>query len=288
MSLENSPDPPPPPEREGERPMNPFEATMWAFGSVVALNMLFQGALLVLPGLRTDSAGQALCQVLAYLPLLILLQYVYFPRTRPGALFATSAAGSWVFYPIALLLGIAIHAPTNAIYDAALQRWPDTTPVEVISRSFKDLALWQKVATGLGLVVTTPLIEEAMFRGALFGTLRRRHDAVTVVIVTAVLFAFIHLQPQAFLPIGIVGASLAFLRVASGSMWPSVVMHAAFNGATFYAMAAGLTEEPAASQPIPTSLVVGGSVVTAGLLALTEHLRARRRRLQPAPEQETS
>lgn len=288
MSVSTPPEPASPPEREGERPMNPFEATMWAFGSIVAFVSLLQGAHILYPGLQTDSAAQSLCQVLAYLPLLLLLQYIYFPRTRLGAILGTSTSGSWVFYPIAILLGVAIHAPTNAIYEAALQRWPDTTPVERLSRSFGDLLLWQKVATGVGLVVTTPLIEEALFRGALFGTLRRRHEAVTVVIVTTVLFAFVHLQPQVYLPVGIVGASLAFLRVASGSMWPGVVMHACFNGLTFAFMAAGLTEGAAAEEPMPTSWVVGGTVVTAGLLALTEHLRVRHKKAALTPEQETS
>lgn len=268
--------------------MTPFEATLWAAVSVVVFAAALQGALRLLPSLPSDSAAQSLCQVVVYLVLLVLLQTVYFSKTRPRLVFATGA-GPWVFYPIAALLGIAIHLPTDAIYDAALARWPDTTPASEIFRTFAAQPAWRKVATGVGLIVTTPLVEEALFRGALFGTLRRRNDALTVVVVTAILFAFVHIQPQAFVPIGIVGAALAFLRVASGSIWPSFIAHATFNAVTFFALAGAFGADVATSEgPLPTALVVGGTVVTAGLLAFTDHLRVRLQKATPSPEQEPS
>lgn len=208
------------------------------------------------------------------------------PKTRPRLVFATGA-GPWVFYPIAALLGIAIHLPTDAIYDAALARWPDTTPASEIFPHVRRAAHVAQGRDRRGPHRHDSPRREALFRGS--GTLRRRNDAVTVVVVTAILFAFVHIQPQAFLPIGIVGAALAFLRVASGSIWPSFIAHATSNAVTFFALAGAFGADVATSEgPLPTALVVGGTVVTAGLLAFTDHLWVKLRKATPTPEQEPS
>lgn len=254
--------------------MTIVEATLWAIGSVVALGTLLQGAQKLLPDLERDVAAFSLCQLLSYLALLVALQIVYFPRTKLSVVFGLQR-GRWIFYPIALLLGVAIHPPADGLYEAILARWPDDTGSSAdLLRAFSDMALWRKVAAGVGLVVTTPLIEETFFRGALFGTLRRTHRAVPVIIATALLFALVHIEPQKLLPIGIVGASLALLRAASGSLWPGFVMHATFNGVTFYALTQ--TRAAEADEPMPRAWVIGGAVVSAGLLALVDHLRDRK------------
>lgn len=268
--------------------MTVFEATLWALGSIFALTTLFQGGFELVPSLRYDHAWFALCQVVAYLALLLVMHRLYFPKTRPSVIFGTRA-GRWVFYPIAALLGIAFHLPADGLYEAILARWPDTAPAGEIFRGFSELPTWRKVAVGVGLIVTTPLIEEAFFRGALFGTLRRRLTAIPVVLCTATLFAYIHRQPQLFLPLGMVGAALAFLRVASGSIWPGVLLHMTFNGVTFYAFVEGAGNEPEGAQEmIPAWLVVTGTAVTGGLLALTDFLRTRKAETGPRMEEEES
>lgn len=254
--------------------MTIVEATLWAIGSVVGLATLAQAAQRLVPNLQNDVAAFSLCQLLSYLALLVVLQTVYFPRTKLSVVFGLQR-GRWVFYPIALLLGVAIHPPADGLYEAILARWPDDAGSSSdLLRAFSDLSLWRKVAAGVGLVVTTPLIEETFFRGALFGTLRRTHRVVPVIVATAMLFALVHIEPQRLLPIGIVGASLALLRAASGSLWPGVVMHATFNGVTFFAMTQTSVAE--ADEPIPRTWVVGGAIVSAGLLALCDHLRDRK------------
>src|SRR5262249_19965984 len=159
------------------------------------------------------------CQVLAYVVLLLALQAIYFQRTKPSAVLGLGL-GKWYFYPIALLLGFAIHLPADGLYEAILARWPDSSTADDFLRGFSDLPFGRRAAAGAGLVLPTPLVEEAFFRGALFGTLRRRLSIAPVVVATAVLFGLVHIEPQKYLPIGIVGASLAFLRAASGSLWP--------------------------------------------------------------------
>lgn len=271
------PDPSPTEARSGDRPMTFVEATLWTIGSVVLLVTLWQVVARLAPAWKEDPGVSALCQVGAYTTLLLLLRTFYFPTTRASVIFATRP-GSWVFYPIAAVLGVAILFPASAIYEAALARWPDKAQGSEILAHFHELPRWRQATAGFGLVVSTPLIEECLFRGALFGTLRRHHHAALVVISTASLFALVHLQPQLFLPIGMVGAALAFLRHASGSMWPGVLMHMAFNGLSFYAQ---VTSPGTSDEPTPKWQVVGGAVVSAGLLALVHHLRSKKGNPEP-------
>lgn len=255
-----------------------IEATLWAIGSVVLLLSLARVVAKILPAWKDDSGTWGLCQVASYTTLLLLLQFFYFPSTKASLIFA-SRPGSWVFYPIAALLGAAILFPSSAIYEAALARWPDKAQGSEILAHFHELPRWRQATAGVSLVVTTPLIEEALFRGALFGTLRRHHHTALVVLSTASLFALVHIQPQLFLPIGMVGAALAYMRVASGSMWPGVVMHMAFNGLSFFAQ---ITSTGATDDPTPRWQVLGGAMATAILLALTHYLRTKKG--DPEPE----
>lgn len=264
--------------------MNVFEATLWGIGSVVAFVTVVQSVKKVVPDLPNDTAGTSACQVLAYVALLLLLRFFYFPQTRAAVIYGTRG-GSWVFYPIAALLGVAIHFPADSLYELLLARWPDSTAASEIFKHFGELPLWRKVATGVGLMLTTPLIEEAFFRGALFGTLRRQHGSAVTVAATAMIFGLVHVQPQALLPIAIVGAALAFMRVASGSLWPGVVVHMTFNAVTFYAMLQG-TDEAETMERMPAWWIVAGTVATAGLLLLAHRLRQREK--APEPEIESA
>jgi uncharacterized protein len=264
--------------------MTVVEATLWAIGSFLALATLVQAAQKVAPGLQNDIGLFSVCQVVAYLMLLFAIQTIYFPSTRPGVVFGLSA-GRWIYYPIAVVLGLSIHLPADSLYEAILARWPDSSTASELLRGFGDLPMWRKAAAGVGLVLLTPLAEESLFRGALFGTLRRRHAAFPVMIATAILFAMIHIEPQKYLPIGVVGAALALLRASSGSMWPGVVMHATFNGVTFYALTQA-QRGAEADETLPTSWVVAGTVVTGALLAICDYLRPRKPEEEPKPEEE--
>jgi uncharacterized protein len=97
----------------------------------------------------------------------------------------------------------------------------------------------------------------------------------------------IHIEPQKYLPIGIVGGALALLRASSGSMWPGVVMHATFNGVTFYALTQAQSSAAAeVDESLPRTWVVAGTVVTGALLALCDHLRPRKPEEEPKPEED--
>ncbi len=86
-----------------------------------------------------------------------------------------------------------------------------------------------------GAILLAPLLEEALCRGALWQAVRRIAGRPQTVVVTAAVFALLHMQngglllelPHRFL----VGLFLGWLRLHGGSVWPCMVAHAVLNTA---------------------------------------------------------
>ena len=78
--------------------------------------------------------------------------------------------------------------------------------------------------------VLTPIAEELFFRGALMGWMMlRRFPRWTVILLPALLFSVMHLNPMGMLQIFFLALLLGYLRWASGSLWPSVGLHICNN-----------------------------------------------------------
>lgn len=81
----------------------------------------------------------------------------------------------------------------------------------------------------LVVVVMAPLTEEPLFRGIVLRGLLRRHGAGASCVVSALLFALIHLNPPQLLPAFLLGLLLAGVYLRTKSLWPCVGLHAVIN-----------------------------------------------------------
>ena len=86
----------------------------------------------------------------------------------------------------------------------------------------------------LGLILLracllAPLAEELLFRGALFGWLRRRLPAMVTVLLTAALFAGIHMMPLLLPVTFLFGVAAGWVRERTGSALPFFAMHVLNN-----------------------------------------------------------
>lgn len=97
----------------------------------------------------------------------------------------------------------------------------------------------------VGAVLVAPLVEEIFFRGFVFAGLRERYGWRRAAVISAGLFAVIHLQPTAIAPIFVLGLIFAYLYERSCSIWPAVLMHVSSNalalGAAYLAIQMGLS-----------------------------------------------
>jgi membrane protease YdiL (CAAX protease family) len=156
--------------------------------------------------------------------------------------------------------------------------WGDVLPVRIPSilevvavlGAFGGLQL---AKAGLLLsVVVTPIAEEAFFRGLLLGGFLLAYRRLTAILLTALLFAAIHVDPVQAVGAGASGAFLGWLMAASGNLALPVLAHAAGN-----ALALAPARFPdllgtIASHPV-TSGILGLFVLGLGTLLLRQALR---------------
>ena len=89
------------------------------------------------------------------------------------------------------------------------------------------------VIVGISVIAITPFAEEAFFRGFIFRRLGQRYRLGWAVVLSAAIFAVLHLIPFIMLPIFALGALLASIVYARKSLFPSVFAHMTFNAIGF-------------------------------------------------------
>ena len=93
-------------------------------------------------------------------------------------------------------------------------------------------------------MILPPIVEEIIFRGFLYGGLRKANNVVTSAIVTSVIFGYLHSSQAvddsilwvATIDTFIMSLVLCYLREKSGSILPGVGVHAVKNGIAFIAI----------------------------------------------------
>ena len=92
----------------------------------------------------------------------------------------------------------------------------------------------------VALVIAAPLLEEILFRGYLLDKIRNSYSDNFAIMVTGILFGIMHydiLAPLDFAQTGsatIGGFLYAWLRIKTGSLWPSIICHSLWNGTIFF------------------------------------------------------
>lgn len=79
------------------------------------------------------------------------------------------------------------------------------------------------------IAVAAPFIEETLFRGLLFGSLRTYFGCWSAIIISAAIFSALHFELVGFFPRFILGIGLGYLYVKYDSIYPSIGLHALNN-----------------------------------------------------------
>lgn len=106
-------------------------------------------------------------------------------------------------------------------------------------------SLGLRIALTLTVASMGPLVEELLFRGVLLSALLRHMRAFWAALASAALFALVHLPDLRWLwyavpNLVLLGLVLAWLRLRSRSLWPSVIAHGCNNLVAMLAMFASL------------------------------------------------
>ncbi len=155
------------------------------------------------------------------------------------------------FYSLAVQLGIALLFGNLA---ATVILGPSVQDIEFVTRA-QDTA--ERVALVIAVVLAAPVIEEALFRGLLQGTLEARLRGWLAIAVAALAFGLLHGR-EGTLFFFFWSLPLGWITWRSGSIRPAIVVHAVNNLVGMLGLIASDPVEPESIDygPGATSLAV--------------------------------
>lgn len=109
---------------------------------------------------------------------------------------------------------------------------PEQSPQAIVDFLLQNSS-WQARAAVFGVAVfAAPVTEELIFRGCLYGILRKSAGRMTALVLSSVLFALIHGHIPSLPGLLVLAAGLALVYERCGSLWAPISMHATFNAIT--------------------------------------------------------
>lgn len=127
----------------------------------------------------------------------------------------------------------AVGEFSNSFLDSVFTHLEAQDPVKMFQESNSPLHLALSIVVAC---VAAPLAEEFLFRGYMYGTVRKLTHPIFAAIVIGALFAVAHGNLPAFLPLWIFSIFLCLAYEITGCLWVSVGMHVFFNLANIVLM----------------------------------------------------
>ncbi|MFN8551955.1 MAG: ABC transporter permease subunit/CPBP intramembrane protease [Candidatus Obscuribacterales bacterium] len=132
------------------------------------------------------------------------------------------------------LLGAPLMAPGTVLLTEVLVNLQNSVlPMsETFAKALTDMMtprdqpMWMIL---FAMAVMPGICEEVLFRGAIFGLLRRRFNTVGCCVLVGVLFGFFHLSGYRLLPTTLLGIILTLMVFRGGSIFPCMLFHASHN-----------------------------------------------------------
>ena len=114
------------------------------------------------------------------------------------------------------------------------------------------------------IAMVGPFSEEFVFRGIMYNSYRKDGNALGAVLLSALVFGFMHMNLNQAGYAFVIGIALALLMIATGSIWAPIVMHFIINAQsvcmmyiTEYFMPGSLAEEAAAMTKEDLLMTIG-------------------------------
>ena len=191
--------------------------------------------------LRADPALQQALAVLGmYLGLMSLPLLILWAQLRGKAPKPEGAWLQWRWRPLASALRQAFLQLLKVLPLVTLVGWLFDQLVSKASGSNPLLELvltttnpWALLLFSITAMVLAPLFEETLFRGVLLPVLGQRYGGLWGVVISALVFGIAHLSLGELPALFVLGLGLGWLRLQSGRLGPSVLMHGLWNGLTF-------------------------------------------------------
>ena len=91
-----------------------------------------------------------------------------------------------------------------------------------------------KILAALALVVAGPILEEVIYRGLIYGKLRKNHSLITSILTVSILFGFLHGQWNVGVDVFALSVVACLMREATGTIYAGIILHVLKNTIAFY------------------------------------------------------
>lgn len=141
-----------------------------------------------------------------------------------------------------LVLGVPLLALLPLLW--SVNSWMDMLLQAVFPLSAWEAEWFQQVSDGsfasmLSAVVIAPVLEEMLFRGLILRGLLMRYPPSTAIVHSAALFGLAHFNIYQFFVGFSTGLLLGLAYQRTRSLWPCVLLHAAFNAGVLWMSSPG-------------------------------------------------
>lgn len=119
-----------------------------------------------------------------------------------------------------LFVGILVSAVMSMIFPESAGAVTDAFD------GIMDNGVWISL---LVIAITPAICEEMMFRGYIYSAMKNRYKTVTAILIVAAVFGVYHMSIVKFLTTGLLGGMLCYAVYATGSIFPSMLMHCLNN-----------------------------------------------------------
>lgn len=209
--------------------------TFYAAQFIVGVPMLF---ILGSDTLKTPLAAtifSALVYTLSFLFLLLIFKHLK-PLRAPVTRNELGLNNLVTFSDIGLALaGFFGYLAFSAILTALFSVFPWFNLTENQPLLYSTLiSPLNKVFAAIALVVFGPILEEVIYRGLIYGKLRKKHSLITSILTVSILFGLLHGQWNVGVDVFALSVIACLMRETTGTIYAGIILHVLKNTIAFY------------------------------------------------------
>lgn len=162
-------------------------------------------------------------------------------RTTDKAELGLQRLPSWLDISLAPAAFVVYILTSGIFVYLVAQLMPGFDPTQAQEIGFENIThRYELLLAFATLVIAAPVAEEILFRGYLYGKLRRSTSIWLTMLVTSLLFAALHLpgteglQWNVAVDVFVLSLFLCGLREITGSIWAGILLHSIKNGIAYY------------------------------------------------------
>ena len=203
------------------------ESALYVWSSIISMFVgLFLLLMVTATVVKSEEVYLPVFTISAGFLVLIVLQKILPKEEIKRLLSFENSIGTWKLIGWVILLDIFVILPLHAAF--TLLVFTDAEQQEVINM-FKESSGFSLIILALTVSVFTPFAEEFLFRGFILTMLLKRYSPIVSIVISSFVFSIAHEPIAMALAFG-GGCLYGWIRVKSGSIYPSMIAHAIWNG----------------------------------------------------------